>query len=43
MALRKAGAIAFSVRGDIELAINDDPILLFKTGQLPQELSGDDG
>ena len=41
MALRKAGAVAFSVTGDMELGTTDDPVLLFKTGELPRELSGE--
>jgi hypothetical protein len=38
MALRKAGAVAFSVAGDMELGTTDDPVLLFTAGELPREL-----
>ncbi|SEP73029.1 hypothetical protein SAMN05216548_101358 [Faunimonas pinastri] len=39
---RKAGAVAFSVTGNPDVDNWEDPVILFKGGELPKELQGDD-
>ena len=39
---RKAGAVAMTMNGDEETGEQEDPIVLFRHGQLPRELQGDD-
>ena len=42
LADRKAGAVAFSVTGNADVDNWEDPVILFKAGELPKELQSDD-
>lgn len=41
LAESKAGTVAFEQSHDAEAEIYDDPVILFKTGSLPPDFSGD--
>ncbi|MFG1423570.1 hypothetical protein [Roseixanthobacter liquoris] len=44
LAETRAGVVAFSSSGDAEMGdYDDEPTILFKTGQLPPQFSGQDG
>lgn len=38
MARTKSGSVAYSITGDIEADVMDDPVILFRAGVLPPEL-----
>ncbi len=39
---KKAGVVAYSVGHDPEVDLTEEPKILFKAGQLPPELAGED-
>jgi len=39
LAIKKTGAVAYSITGDVETDSMDEPIVLFRAGELPPELS----